>query len=121
PTPTESGQPTATGTTAATTTTTATATTKALSADTVYRQRCQVCHGVEGKGDGPGAAALNPKPRTLADAEWQKSVTDEQIEKVILQGGASIGKSSAMPGNPDLRNKPEVVSGLVKKVRAFGK
>jgi mono/diheme cytochrome c family protein len=26
----------------------------------IYRARCQVCHGVSGAGNGPGAAGLNP-------------------------------------------------------------
>jgi mono/diheme cytochrome c family protein len=30
-----------------------------------YAQNCAVCHGVGGKGDGPSAVALNPKPFDL--------------------------------------------------------
>src|SRR5262249_25283073 len=29
---------------------------------TVFAQRCALCHGPDGHGDGPGAKALNPKP-----------------------------------------------------------
>jgi hypothetical protein len=36
-------------------------------------------------------------------------------------GGPAVGKSPAMPGNPDLQSKPEVVKELVKIVRAFKK
>jgi hypothetical protein len=36
-------------------------------------------------------------------------------------GGAAVGKSPAMPGNPDLQAKPAVVKELVKLVRAFKK
>jgi putative copper resistance protein D len=28
--------------------------------EAIYRQRCQVCHGASGGGNGPGAAGLNP-------------------------------------------------------------
>lgn len=31
----------------------------------IYQQNCQSCHSVTGKGDGPAAAALNPKPFDL--------------------------------------------------------
>lgn len=31
----------------------------------VFEQRCQMCHGVEGRGDGPAAAALASKPANL--------------------------------------------------------
>jgi mono/diheme cytochrome c family protein len=87
----------------------------------MYGTRCAACHGPEGKGDGAGAAALNPKPRNYHDKEWQKTVTDEQIRKTILMGGAAVGKSPIMPASPDLDSKPEVVEGLVQVVRDFGK
>lgn len=88
-------------------------------AHTMFRARCQVCHGEKGTGDGPGAAALNPKPRNYTDASWQASVTDEQIKNVIMNGGAAVGKSPIMPASPDLQAKPEVVAELVKIVRGF--
>ena len=31
----------------------------------IYAQNCSVCHGTGGKGDGPSAVALNPKPFDL--------------------------------------------------------
>ncbi|NIS84930.1 MAG: c-type cytochrome, partial [Nitrospinaceae bacterium] len=33
----------------------------------VYRIYCTQCHGMEGRGDGPGAAGLDPKPAVHAD------------------------------------------------------
>lgn len=87
----------------------------------MFATRCSVCHGDDGKGSGPGAAALTPKPRDYTDAEWQKTVTDEEIRKTILLGGAAVGKSPAMPANPDLQPKPEVLDALVKHVRSFAK
>ncbi len=89
-------------------------------AKAVYAERCAACHGASGKGDGAGAAALNPKPRNYTDKAWQTSVTDEQIKKTIVYGGAAVGKSPIMPASPDLDGKPEVVDGLVKVVRSFG-
>jgi cytochrome c553 len=82
--------------------------------------RCASCHGMEGKGDGPGATALNPKPRNYTDGVWQKAVTDEQIGKTIMYGGAAVGKSPNMPAQSDLQSKPEMVAALVKVVRGFG-
>ncbi len=81
---------------------------------------CQTCHGTSGHGDGPAGAALNPKPRSFADKDWQKSVTDDHIRTIIVQGGAAVGKSAAMPANPDLKSQPDVVNALVKIVRWFG-
>ena len=85
----------------------------------IFETRCFTCHGPEGKGDGPGSAVLNPLPRNFQDPEWQASVTDEHIGQILLYGGIAVGKSPAMPGNPDLMAKPEVVAALVAYVRGL--
>lgn len=87
----------------------------------LFTLRCAACHGQFGRGDGPGAAGLNPKPRNYADTAWQATVTDEEIEKAIVYGGAAVGKSPQMVANPDLQAKPGVVAALREKVRSFGK
>ena len=91
----------------------------AKEAQEIFATRCSVCHGKEGKGDGPGAASLNPKPRNLTDPEWQKSVDDTYIEKIVQYGGTGVGRSAMMPGNPDLTSKPDVVKGLRALVRGL--
>jgi len=89
-------------------------------AQQIFQARCSVCHGQFGRGDGPGAAALNPKPQNYGDEAWQKKVTDAEIEKAIVQGGAAVGRSAQMVPNPDLADKPGVVAALREKVRSFG-
>lgn len=83
----------------------------------IWQTRCVTCHGPGGKGDGPAGVALNPKPGDFTSEEWQKSVTDEHIQKAIVGGGPAVGKSLLMPANPDLAGKPEVVRGLTKIMR----
>jgi mono/diheme cytochrome c family protein len=97
--------------------------TTAISAEAkeTFKNRCVTCHGESGKGDGPGSAQLNPKPRNYTDAEWQKKVTDEDIKKTILYGGAAVQKSPVMPSAPDLESKPAVLDGLVAIIRGFAK
>jgi cytochrome c553 len=90
-------------------------------ARTTFSQICASCHGQDGTGNGPGAAQLNPKPRNYTDKAWQASVTDDQITKTILMGGAAVGKSPAMPAQPQLKEKPQVVAELVRIVRSYGK
>ena len=85
----------------------------------IYANRCTVCHGVTGKGDGDGSAALDPKPRDFTSAEWQSSVTDEHLQKIIVYGGIAVQKAPTMPANPDLDAKPEVVAELVKLIRGL--
>ena len=87
----------------------------------IYETRCAVCHGMSGDGDGTGSASLDPKPRKLTDPEWQESVTDDYIAKIIVYGGAAVGKSPTMPGNPDLDAKPAVVNAIVTYVRDLSK
>lgn len=61
-----------------------------------FKQFCATCHGATGAGDGPASASLKPTPRALNDAEWQASVDDEYIKKVITEGGPSVGLSPMM-------------------------
>lgn len=58
---------------------------------------CATCHGANGAGDGPGAAALNPKPANFSEASFWEGKTDEELIKAIREGGASVGKSPLMP------------------------
>jgi mono/diheme cytochrome c family protein len=89
-------------------------------ANQIVASRCTTCHGPEGKGDGPASAGLTPPPRNFHDPAFQARVTDEHIEQIIQYGGAAVGLSPAMPANPDLTSKPEVVAALREKIRSFG-
>jgi cytochrome c553 len=90
-------------------------------AELMFGTVCATCHGKDGTGKGPAAESLNPKPRDYTDAAWQASVTDDQLKETILKGGQAVGKSPMMPGQPQLADHPEVLDGLVKIIRAFGK
>jgi mono/diheme cytochrome c family protein len=89
-------------------------------ADQIFASRCTTCHGPQGEGDGPASAGLTPPPRNFHDPAFQDRVTDEHIEQIIQYGGAAVGLSPAMPPNPDLTSKPEVVAALREKIRSFG-
>lgn len=93
----------------------------ASEAKEIFAKKCVTCHGNQGLGDGPGGAALDPKPRKFSDATWQAATTDERIAKTIVLGGPGVGLSPGMAANPDLANKPEVVQELVKIVRQWRK
>jgi cytochrome c oxidase cbb3-type subunit 3 len=83
----------------------------------VFETRCFVCHGRDGKGDGPSATGLAEKPQDLTDPNWQKSNSDDLIGIVIKQGGVAIGKTGAMPPNPDLTQAQ--IQSLVAFVRSL--
>jgi mono/diheme cytochrome c family protein len=85
----------------------------------IFATRCMTCHGPEGAGDGPASKGLTPPPRNFQEAAWQSSVTDGHIENIVKYGGAAVGKSPAMPANPDLTGKPEVVAAIREHVRSL--
>jgi mono/diheme cytochrome c family protein len=93
----------------------------AAAAKEVFATRCTPCHGAQGAGDGAASAGLTPKPRNFTDPEWQKGVTDEHIEKIVVYGGSAVGKSPAMPPNPDLDAKQGVVKALRAHIRSLKK
>ncbi len=80
----------------------------------VYAQRCALCHGPQGKGDGPAAAGLNPKPRNHTDGVYMNSRTDEQLLEVIRGG------KGAMPAWGKVLSEAEVQAAL-KHVRSLAK
>lgn len=88
-------------------------------AQEIFSTRCATCHGPEGAGNGPASAGLTPPPRNFRDAAWQDSVQDEYIAKIVSYGGAAVGKSPAMPGNPDLIAQQQVLTALVARVRSL--
>ena len=61
--------------------------------------RCAMCHGQSGKGDGPAAASLKPKPQDHSDAEYMSGLTNDYMFKIIKQGGAAVGKAPTMPAH----------------------
>jgi cytochrome c553 len=72
----------------------------------LFAQRCAMCHGEKGAGDGALAATMpeGQKPRNLA-ADANKYATDDAKLKEILQkGGAGVGLSVMMPGQSDLND-----------------
>jgi mono/diheme cytochrome c family protein len=85
-----------------------------------FNQICASCHGPAGKGDGPAAAALNPKPRDLSDKGYVASLKDDYIKKIITQGGQAVGKSPLMPPMGGSL-KDDDVENIIAYVRSLGK
>ena len=90
-------------------------------ATNMFMTVCATCHGADGTGTGPAAETLTTKPRNYTDAAWQATVTDDDLKKTILLGGQAVGKSPLMPGNPQLKDQPDVLDGLVAIIRGFAK
>lgn len=59
----------------------------------IYMKRCSFCHGLEGKGDGPVADYLNPRPRDFTVGSYKlrttnsgEAPTDEDLFQTISRG-----------------------------------
>ncbi len=86
-----------------------------------YDRWCAGCHGVDGKGDGPGATTMMPRPRDFTTGRYQiRSTpsgalpTDEDLTRVILDGMPG----TAMPGWRDHFGEAEVRD-LVAYLKSF--
>ena len=86
-----------------------------------FTLRCASCHDEQGTGDGPYVVELSTAPPDFRDPKWQGSVTDEEIERAIQHGGASVGKSSAMPSFPDFIDSPGRVVAMREYIRSFAR
>ncbi|WP_447601311.1 c-type cytochrome [Nitrospira sp. Nam80] len=62
----------------------------------LYKEYCSQCHGATGRGDGPAASGLNPKPAIHANIPFDKLPSD-YLYNVVYHGGRAVGKSSNMP------------------------
>ena len=87
----------------------------------LFAQRCVPCHGSSGQGDGPASASLDPKPRKYADKAWQASVNTAHIEKIVANGGPSVGKSPLMPAQADLASNSKLLYALALYIKDFGR
>jgi cytochrome c oxidase cbb3-type subunit 3 len=58
---------------------------------------CSVCHGAEGKGDGPSAAGLHPTPPDFTNCAAMAARSDATLSTAIRDGGQSVGRSAVMP------------------------
>lgn len=80
----------------------------------LFKTRCALCHGATGLGDGPGSAALKPKPRNFHDTAYMNTRTDAQLSEVIHQGKGAMPKWGGILTD-------EQITALVQHVRELGK
>jgi mono/diheme cytochrome c family protein len=83
----------------------------ALPGERVYARYCATCHGPDGRGNGPAAPSLIPRPRdfTLGQFKYKSTPagqppTDTDMERVVA-GGL---RASAMPYFNDILSQEEI-------------
>ncbi|MCX6290466.1 MAG: cytochrome c [Bacteroidetes bacterium] len=79
----------------------------------IYENACWPCHGLSGKGDGPAAATLNPKPADHTSVQIQKQSDGSIFWKI------SIGKGNMQPYAKALSSRQRWM--LVNYIRELGK
>jgi len=51
-----------------------------------FEADCAICHGLEGRGDGPRAALLRPPPADLTDARRMRALAPTWLHRSIVEG-----------------------------------
>lgn len=89
----------------------------------VFARRCAVCHGPDGRGNGPAAPSLIPRPRdfTLGLFKFKSTPhgqppTDDDLKQIVANGLPA----SAMPYFRDLLSDSEM-DAVVAQVKQFSK
>lgn len=91
------------------------------SARETFVEVCSICHGVGGKGDGPSAAGLDPRPADFTDCAVMQKQSDATLFTIIKRGGQGAGRSTVMPAWGDslpdgqIRDLVAVVRGFCKR------
>lgn len=62
-----------------------------------YKTYCVQCHGLKGTGGGVNVADMSVQPRNHTDAKTMSGRSDDELFKVIKEGGLAIEKSVLMP------------------------
>jgi mono/diheme cytochrome c family protein len=71
--------------------------------EAIYEAQCAVCHGEEGKGDGPAAPALTPRPVDLTTSEVLRSMTDPELLLLLENGKGSMPGFGRVLSDEELR------------------
>ena len=53
----------------------------------IYENKCQMCHGPKGDGNGPAAAAFHPKPANFTSPKfWEQKDINKTITNTVEHG-----------------------------------
>jgi mono/diheme cytochrome c family protein len=95
----------------------------AIAADggAIYRERCAVCHGAEGRGDGPAAGMLAPPPRDFTTGRYKFRSTPTGTLPMLADVVATTSRGlrgTSMPGFAGLLT-PEEIDSVARYALAF--
>ena len=82
----------------------------------VFTNNCQICHGANGKGDGPASASFTPRPQNFTDPKfWQQKDIDKLITLTIEDGHGMMPPISLKPN--EIKAVIDYISSAFKPVR----
>lgn len=73
-----------------------------------YRTYCWQCHGMNGNGNGLNVRDMSVQPRDHTDSKSMSTRSDDDLFKVIKEGGQSMSKSVLMPPWGDTLSDEEI-------------
>ncbi len=74
-----------------------------------YKNLCLKCHGAEGTGDGPVSKMVKDQSMgDLSNKEAMSQLSEEDLYKVIAEGGEAIGKAKLMPAHKEKLGEAEI-------------
>ena len=85
----------------------------------IYAERCTVCHGPTGRGDGPQAAAAVNPPAPIGTTEYLRNSTPAAMFDVIRNGRQAAGMPPFGPSNSTPLSDDEIWS-LIAAAYSFG-
>ncbi len=85
----------------------------------LFLDYCAHCHGNHGDGDGFNAEFLDKDPAELSNPEFLAKRTNDQLFRVISEGGAKVKKSYLMPVFGHTLSEEEIWS-LIAFIRQLG-
>ena len=84
----------------------------------LYDAHCAICHGVSGKGDGPGARVIRQVMPDFTDPAAMRAVNDRFLFDIIKKGSSQFGRSNAMP-SWGMQLSDEEIRALVVYIRSL--
>lgn len=78
----------------------------------LYKRQCAACHGDAGKGNGPAAMALSPKPKDLTNPERMNQFGDEELLEIITNGKGTMPAFGALLRSDELKEVMAYVRSL---------
>jgi mono/diheme cytochrome c family protein len=89
-----------------------------LSGRILYEAHCAVCHGLSGKGDGPGAKVVRQSFTDFSDPAAMRAVDDRFLIEITKKGGSQFGRSNAMP-SWGMKLTDEEIRAIVAHIRSL--